>query len=46
MRALDSNYYDRWYTDVIKSSARDGIVQRALGLPPISSRRARSDGMR
>ncbi|GIJ44231.1 hypothetical protein Val02_11170 [Virgisporangium aliadipatigenens] len=34
MTTLDSDYYDRWYSDVIRSSSRDAIVQRALALPP------------
>jgi SAM-dependent methyltransferase len=37
---LDAGYYDRWYSDVIQSPARDAIVQRTLGLP----RRLQSTG--
>ena len=33
MTVLDADYYNRWYADVIRSPTRDGIVQRALGLP-------------
>lgn len=30
----DAAYFDRWYTDMTASPARDAIVARALGLPP------------
>lgn len=33
MVTLDADYYDRWYREVIRSPARDSVVQRALGLP-------------
>jgi SAM-dependent methyltransferase len=33
-RALDAEYFNRWYADMIGSSRKDDIEQRHLGLPP------------
>jgi hypothetical protein len=30
----EAAHFDRWYTDMAASSARDAIVSRTLGLPP------------
>lgn len=32
--ALDAEYFDQWYADIVASPARDAIVARTLGLPP------------
>lgn len=33
-RSLDAAYFDQWYGDMTRSSTRDAVVARTLGLPP------------
>src|SRR5215510_14122207 len=30
----DAAYFDQWYADMAASPTRDGIIARAMGLPP------------